>query len=118
MSLNQRGRFYKCGKSQECVKREIVDSVLEAGGDSMTGFFSGYWKDIGDKHKVHGKTAKQIWTTFVNTGCVEEKKLFTGNSARLGPELRLIEAMKTDKPSLSYKNVLSSVLQRKLISQG
>lgn len=120
MSYNQKGRFYKHGKSlEECVKGEIIDSVLEAGGDRMTGFFSGMWKDIGDKHSVHGKTVKEIWERFVNTGSVEKTQRFTGNPAKLGPgELHLIEAMKTDKPSLSYKNVLSSVLQHGNLPAG
>ena len=57
--------------------------MLEAGGDSTNGYFPGKWEDIGTKHKVYGKT---------------------GNPSKLGQgELNLIEAMKTQNPSVSYK---------------
>ena len=82
----------------------MIDFVLEAGGDSTNGYFPGKWEDIGTKHKVYGKTVKAIWQIFVSTGDILGDLKRTWNPSKLGQgELNLIEAMKTQNPSVSYK---------------
>ena len=103
--FNKKGRFHYRGKSLSSeLKGEIIDSILEAGGDSTTGYFPGKWDHIGIKYKVYGKTVKDLWQTFVSTGDVHGDSKPKGNSRKLGQgELNLIEAMKTQKPSVSIK---------------
>ena len=85
--------------------------MLEAGGDSTTGYFPGKWDHIGTKHKVYGKTVKDLWQTFVSTGGVQGESKPKGNTCKLGQgELNLIEAMKTQNPSISYKVIKENVL--------
>ena len=95
--FNKKRRFHQRGKSFSSeVKCEIIDSVLEAGGDSATGYFPGKWEDIGTKHKVCGKTVKVVWQRLVSTGNVREpiQAKLRGNPSKLGQrELNLIEAI-------------------------
>ena len=110
--FNKKGRFHYRGKSLSSeLKGEIIDSILEAGGDSTTGYFPGKWDHIGTKYKVYGKTVKDLWQTFVSTGDVQGDSKPKGNSRKLGQgELNLIEAMKTQKPSVSYKVIKENLL--------
>ena len=39
---------------------------------------------IGAKHRVHGKTVKEIWDKFVNSGSVSPRKRISGNPSKLG----------------------------------
>ncbi len=110
--FSQRGRFNHHGKSLSSeLKGEIIDSILEAGGDSTTGYFPGKWDNIGTKHKVYGKTVKDIWHRFVSTGDIHGEQKPRGNTSKLGQgELNLIEAMKTQNPSVSYKVIKENLL--------
>ena len=97
--FNIQGRFHHRGKSLSAeIRGDIIDSVLEAGGDSTNGYFPGKWEDIGTKHKVYGKT---------------------GNPSKLGHgELNLIKAMKTQNPSVSYKVIKENLLQHGNLQTG
>ena len=89
-----------------------IDDILKAGGDSDTGIFDGHWTTISAKHRVHGKTVKEIWDKFVNSGSVSPRKRISGNPSKLGlGELQLVEAIKTQKPSVSYKHIKNNLLQ-------
>ena len=103
--FNKKGRFQYRGKSLSSeLKGEVIDSILEAGGNSTTGYFPGKWDHIGTKYKVYGKIVKDLWQTFVSIGDVQDDSKPKSNSRKLGQgELNLIEAMKTQKPSISYK---------------
>ena len=118
--FNIQGRFYHRGKSLSAeIRGEIIDSVLEAGGDSTNGYFPGKWEDIGTKHKVYGKTVKAIWQIFVSTGDILGDLKRTGNPSKLGQgELNLIEAMKTQNPSVSYEVIKENLLQHGHLQTG
>ena len=67
----------------------------------MTGYFPGQWTTVGRKYKVHGKTVKDIWEKFVNSGSVSPRKRVSGNPRKLGVgELQLVEVIKMQKPSI------------------
>ena len=61
---------------------------------------------------MYGKSVKAIWERFVESYTVDGKTRRTGNPGKLGRgELNLIEAMKTQKPSVSYKVIAENVHQ-------
>ncbi|XP_044174449.1 uncharacterized protein LOC122958075 [Acropora millepora] len=107
MAFNKKGRFYEKGKClSEELKGQIVDKILETGGDRFSGYFPGEWIALGDKFGVSGKTAKSVWQKFVHDGTVTPKKRISGNPPKLSTgDLQLIETMKTIKPSTSSKNI-------------
>ena len=48
MAFNSKGRFFQRGKClEENVRGDIIDDILNAGGDSDTGIFDGHWTTIG-----------------------------------------------------------------------
>ena len=98
---------------------DIIDDILKGGGDSVTGYFPGQWTTLGRKYKVHGKTVKDIWEKFVNSGSVSPRKRVSGNPRKLGVgELQLVEAIKMQKPSISYKLVKNNLEQHANILGG
>ena len=106
MACSWKGRFFSRRKSlEESVRGDIIDDILKGGGDSVTAHFPGQWTTVGSKYKVHGKTVKDIWEKFV------PRKLGGG-------ELHLVEAIKTQKPSISYKLVKNNVEQHANIFGG
>ena len=61
MAFNKKGRFYERGKSlSEELKGQIIDKILESGGDRISGYFPEKWTELGDKFGVSGKTAKNV----------------------------------------------------------
>ena len=75
MAFNKKGRCYERGKGlSEELKGQIIDKILETGGDRTSGYFPAKWTDLGDKFGVSGKTAKTVWEKFVNDGTVSPKK--------------------------------------------
>ncbi|CAB4033250.1 Hypothetical predicted protein [Paramuricea clavata] len=97
MVFSSKGRYFTRGMClEESVRGEIIDDILLDGGDSETGHFPGLWSTIGAKHKVHGKTVKDIWGKFMSSGSVSPRKHILGNPSKLAVgELQLVEAMKT-----------------------
>ena len=62
---------------------------------------------------------KDIWEKFVNSGSVSPRKRVSGNPCKLGVgELQLVEAIKTQKPSISYKLVKNNLEQHENILGG
>ena len=97
MAFNKKGRFYEKGKClSEELKGQIVDKILETGGDRFPGYSPGKPTELGDKFGVSGKTAKSVWQKFVHDGTVSPKKRISGNPPKLSTgDLQLIETMKT-----------------------
>ena len=59
MAFNQKGRFYERRKGlSEELKGQIIDNILETGGDRISGYFPAKWMEFGDKFAVSGKTRK------------------------------------------------------------
>lgn len=110
--FNKKGRFYQRGKALSGeLKGQIIDKILETGGDRISGYFPGKRTELGDKLGVSGKTAKDVWQKFVNDGTISPKKRISGNPPKLiGGDLQLIETMKTIKPSTSSKNIKEQLL--------
>ncbi|CAB4008950.1 Hypothetical predicted protein, partial [Paramuricea clavata] len=121
---NLKACIYKCCSTDNCNNYTVGSAtgvkftlslmvIVEAGGDSTTGYFPGKWDHIGTKHKVYGKTVKdlvmadicQYWRC---SGRIKTKRQHV--QARDQGELNLIEAMKTQNPSVSYKVIKENVL--------
>ena len=66
-SLHSQGRFYERGKGlAEELKGQIIDKILETGGDRLSGYFPAKWIELGDKFGVSEKTVKNTWKKFVH----------------------------------------------------
>ena len=65
MAFSSKGRCYENGKPV-CneIRGQIIDCILEEGGDRTTGYFPLNWKWLGGKFDVEGSTAKRIWKNF------------------------------------------------------
>ena len=117
--FNKKGFHYRGKSLSSELKGEIIDSVLEAGGDSTTEYFPGKWDHIGTKYKVYSKTVKDLWQTFVSNGDVQGNAKPKGNTQKLSQgELNLIEAMKTQNPSILYKVIKENVLLHRNLQAG
>ena len=94
--------FNKKGRLSEELKGQIIEEILESGGDGISGYFPEKWTERGDNFGVSGKTAKNVWQKFVHDGTVNSKKRISGNPPKLSTgDLQLIETMKTIKQSTS-----------------
>ena len=61
MAFNKEGWFYERGKGpSEELKEQIIDKILETGGDGILGYFPAKWTKLGDKFGVsdHGKPSR------------------------------------------------------------
>jgi len=55
MAFNKKGRFYEREKGlSEELKGQIIDKILETGGDRILGYFPAKWTELGDKFGVSG----------------------------------------------------------------
>ena len=55
---------------------------------------------------------KDIWEKFVSSGSVSLRKRIWGNISKLEVgELQLVEAIKTQKPCISYKQIKNNLVQ-------
>ena len=74
MAFNKEGWFYKRGKGpSEELKGQIVNKILETGGDRILGYFPAKWTKLGDKfgvsdygelHSIFSFAATSTWRNF------------------------------------------------------
>ena len=54
--------------SDEDLRRNIIQHVVEKGGDLVTGYFPGNFSEIALKNRTTYKTVRKIWKQFFETG--------------------------------------------------
>ena len=53
----------------EDIRRGIIDTIVQNGGDHISGVFSGgSYSDVARKFNVSRQSAKNVWKKFVDSG--------------------------------------------------
>ena len=102
------------------LKGEIIDKILETGGNRILRYFPAKWTELGNKFGVSGKTAKNVWQKFVHNGTVSPKKENLGDCTeikypRSSADRNDIVQKKT-KNNFNYMEILQVVFQPALLT--
>ena len=69
MLKTKTGRGYIPGKAlSEDIRRDIIKTILQNGGDHISGFFGGSYCDVARKFNVSRQTAMNVWKQTVDSG--------------------------------------------------
>ena len=111
--VTSKGRKHCFGKSLSLeIRDSIIDVMVEEGGDIGSGFFPGSYNAIADRFKVSDFAVRKLWKQVCCERKLEPIKHQTGNPAHIKEEdLQLIETIKTEKPSTSYKKIKEALEQ-------
>ena len=106
-SVNSKGRTFIRGKSLgESLRANIIDDMVAEGGDPASGYFAGEYKQVADRYRVTGPFVSKLWRTFCETGSHLPEKKKSGNPSHLKPEdVEMINFLKKEKPSKTYKSI-------------
>ena len=104
------GAVYERGRAlNNDSRRNIIQDIVENGGDFVTGFFPGNLSVIALKNRTKYDTVKKIWKQFCESGTTKFQSQ-TGGSKHLQPDdIELIRFLKTSRASMPkgelYKHV-------------
>jgi len=95
-------RVYELGKAlNEDLRRNIIQDIVEKGGDFVTGFFPGSFSEIALKNRTKYDTVKKIWKQFCEFGTTKFQS-HAGGSKHIQPEdIELIRFLKTSRASIT-----------------
>ena len=109
MPLNERGRTFESGKAlSNDLRRSIIDEVVLAGGNIVTGYFPGTYQAVATKFRVARSTVRKVWKNFCDD--YVETAMPSGGPNRnrdklTGEDLELIEALKIQRGSISLSEI-------------
>ena len=105
--MNAHGRRFVRGKAlEDDLRRLIIDTILNEGGDVATGISQTSFRTLGRRYKVSSNIIKNIWLNFCQTGKLGPQRQAIGNKSQLEPpDLELISILKNDRPSMTHKEV-------------
>ena len=106
ISVSNMGRTFCPGKAlSDDLRRGIIDTIVHNGGDYIWGVFLGNYSDVGRKFNVSGKTVKNIWINFCESGEIgpRDKKGGQNPPHLTDTELEVIEVLKQSTPSMPPK---------------
>ena len=88
----------------EDIRRGIIDTIVQNGGDHISVFFGGSYSDVARKFNVSRQSAKNVWKKFVDSGEIgpRDKKGAQNPPNLTGTELEIIEFLKRDSPSMTW----------------
>ena len=106
-SVSKKGRSFIRGKSiDDDVRGSIIDSIIAEGGDPVSGYFTGQFKEVADRYRVSSPFVSKLWKTFCESGDHLPRKNKSGNPSHLKREdVELIDFLKKEKPSKTYKSI-------------
>ena len=112
-TVNSLGRSYISGKPlSKDLRSVIVDTIINEGGDPSTGQFNGTYSSVAKAVKVNHATVAKIWKQFCAKKTLSPKTNFRGRPSNLSyGDLCLIEALKRDKLSISYEEILEKLYE-------
>ena len=88
----------------------VIDAIVDAGGDIVTGYFQGNFSAIARTFKLKRDTVVKVWRQFVaNSDHELPKSTATGVRSLQPNDLDFIEFLKTDRPSLTSGELLTEV---------
>ncbi|CAB3982278.1 transcriptional regulator [Paramuricea clavata] len=96
MKVGKRGRTWESGKSISIdLRRAIIDEIVLAGGDIVTGNFPGCYEQIATKFCVARITVRKIWKRYVEEFSENPLPKSGGVQGKLSEyDLALIEALR------------------------
>ncbi len=108
MKLSKRGRTFDCGKAvSDDLKKSIIDEIVLAGGNVVTGYFPGTYEAVAAKFRVARSTVRKVWERFCDSNELTLPKGGANqNRTKLSEEdLEMIEALKVRKGSISLSEI-------------
>jgi transposase len=92
------------------IKRNLIEDIVEQGGDFITGYFPGSFSEIALKYKVKYDTVRKIWKHFCDSGELKNEQHTTSRVKHLQQDdIQFIRFLKTQRPSMTtgelYKHV-------------
>ena len=112
MLKTKASRSYIPGKAlSEDIRRGIIDTIVQNGGDHISGFLGGSYSDVARKFDVSRQSAKNVWKKIVNSGEIgpRDKKGAQNPPNLIGTEFEIIEFLKRDSPSIPLSKVYDVV---------
>jgi len=109
-SVSKAGRVFEQGKAlSDDLRKNIIQDIVEEGGDFVTGFFDGSFSQIARKNRTKYDTVTKLWKQFCNTGSVSFESRASGSMHLQPDHLDFIRFLKTSRSSMStgelYKHV-------------
>lgn len=111
MIVSRKGRTFQSGKAlSDDLRKLVIDRVVQAGGDVVTGFFPGSFNQIAEQLKISRSTVQKLWSQCTETADIGARWAGGNNPPRLqGQTLDLIEGLKAIQPSMPYRKILDEV---------
>ena len=111
--ISSKGRSYLKGYPLgNDLRKLIIDEILHNGGDQLSGYFPGNFRNVADKFKVSNSTVTNIWTNFIRTNNINPVPKKGGNPSHLTDgDLQLIETLVVANPTITQKEILSNLEQ-------
>ena len=107
MEVSKRGRTYERGKSISIdLRRSIIDEIVLARGDTITGTFLGSYEQIAAKFRVARSTVTKIWRRYCDEFVETALPKAGGMQGKLNEkDLALIEALKARRGSITMREI-------------
>ena len=107
MEVSKRGRTYETGKSISIdLRRSIIDEIVLAGGDTITGTFLGSYEQIAEKFRVARSTVTKIWRRYCDEFVETALPKAGGVQGKLNEnDLAFIEALKARRGSITMREI-------------
>ena len=107
MEVSKRGRTYERGSSLSIdLRRSIIDEIVLAGGDTLTGIFPGSYEQIAAKFRVARSTVRKIWRRYCEEFVETALPKAGGVQGKLSEDdLALIEALKTRRGLITMREI-------------
>ena len=112
-TVNSLGRSYISGKPlSKYLRSAIVDIIINEGGDPSTGEFNGTYSSVAWAVRVDHVTALKIWKQFCAKRTLPLQNNYRERPSNLSyGDLCMIEALKREKPSVSYEEILEKLYE-------
>ena len=117
--VNKHQRSYLPGKPLSLdLRSSIIDKIVQRGGNSTTGHFSGRYVDVASELNLSSAVVSKIWKQFCETNSLSPLKNGGGNKSGLSEgDLQLIEVV-NPQPSTTYAELADILLEVGDIPRG
>ncbi len=110
--VNKKGRCFENGKPISPNRRcNIIDEIQSKGGDKGTGIFTGSLVEVANKFKVSNASVSKLWRQYCETGNFQPKHGGGNRRSLSDGDIQLIEVLKTQKPSITYSEIMECLYE-------
>ena len=123
MQVSSRGRTFENGKAlSDDIRRSIIDEIVLAGGNTVTGYFPGTYEAIATKLRLARSTVRKIWTNDCDN-LISESAMPKGGGNRnrdklTADDLQLIETLKVQRGSITLREICEENVSASTISRA